>query len=171
MPRTRKTIAAIAAATALALAPAFGGAPATAAPPAQSNVLTFTLPAIGGVEQGAGAVPGGSFAPIVVTAQPAPRTMQYPPPPAAVTFSVRDLAGYHAQYEHRYLLVSWRNLATGRVGVERLRHWDTPADEQLDGYPAALPTSAVAVTGGGPVVATVSVLREQRNAPRRSHCR
>lgn len=142
-----------------------GPALANAAPsaPTRSDVLTFSIPAIGGVETGPAGVPGGSLRPVTVVAQPAPRTLQFPPPPAAVTFSVPSPAQYHYQYSYRYLSISWNNLRTGKHGVVSLRHWQLPS-YPVSGYPSTLKTSAVAVTGSGPVVATVSVLREQPNA-------
>ncbi|SKZ38891.1 Uncharacterised protein [Mycobacteroides abscessus subsp. abscessus] len=142
-----------------------GPALANAAPsaPTRSDVLTFSIPAIGGVETGPAGVPGGSLRPVTVVAQPAPRTLQFPPPPAAVTFSVPSPASYHYQYSYRFLSISWNNLRTGKHGVVSLRHWELPS-YPVSGYPSTLKTSAVAVTGSGPVVATVSVLREQPNA-------
>ncbi|MGV9479853.1 hypothetical protein [Gordonia aichiensis] len=138
---------------------------ASAAPgaAARSEVLTFAVPAIGGVEAGPASVPGGSFHPVTVVARPAPRTLQYPPPPAAVTFSVPSPAGYHDQYAYRFLSISWQNLQTGKRGIVILRHWRLP-NHAVSGTPAKLSTSAVAQTGSGPVVATVSVLREQWKA-------
>lgn len=149
----------------VALALVSGPALANAAPtaPARSDVLTFSIPAIGGVEAGPAGVPGGSLRPVTVVAQPAPRTLQFPPPPSAVTFSVPSPAQYHYQYSYRYLSISWNNLRTGKHGVVSLRHWQLPS-YPVSGYPSTLKTSAVAVTGSGPVVATVSVLREQPNA-------
>ncbi|GAB37333.1 MULTISPECIES: hypothetical protein [Gordonia] len=108
-------------------------------------------------------MPGGSLRPVTVVAQPAPRTLQFPPPPSAVTFSVPSPAQYHYQCSYRYLSISWNNLRTGKHGVVSLRHWQLPS-YPVSGYPSTLKTSAVAVTGSGPVVATVSVLREQPNA-------
>ena len=101
-------------------------------------------------------------------AHPAVRTMQFPPPPAAVEFRVENVAPYHHMFNYRYLSVNWRNLASGATGTVKLRHWrdlrdrDTPVEP---GSPASLPTSASAVTGGGPVVATVSVTAAPHGAP------
>ncbi|MEJ9078311.1 hypothetical protein WKY82_07810 [Gordonia malaquae] len=156
--RTRKVLAGVlvAAAVTATAVPTADAAPA--APP-----LTFQIPAIGGLEIGPGGVPGGSFQPTTVVARPAVRTMIFPPPPAGVQFSVSHLAPYHYQYSYRYLRVQWHNLRTGTRGHVDLRHWKTIAGST--GYPSTLPTTAVATTGSGPVVATVSVLREQYQAP------
>lgn len=161
----RQSLIACCAALVVALAPA---ATASAEPPAPTPAavgqLSFSIPAIGGIEAGPASVPGGSFAPVEVLADPAPRTLQYPPPPGATQFRVAHPAAYHYQYAYRYVLVSWRNLETGKTGDVRLRHWQLP-DHEVSGYPASLPTIAVAPTGSGPVVATVTVLREQWQAP------
>lgn len=125
--------------------------------------LTFSLPAVGGVEVGPGGVPGGSFQQITVIGRPAIRTLQYPPPPAGVTFSVANLAPWHAQQSYRYLSISWRNLRTGKTGHVNLRHWQTAPGSH--GYPGSLPTSATVTTHGGPVTATVALMREQYRRP------
>ncbi|MFD4369349.1 hypothetical protein [Rhodococcus sp. NPDC058521] len=177
MAHARKTIIVAATAVAVGVAPA---ATADASPPpvpplpvpphpAATTAPSFGLPAIGDLEIGPGGVPGGSFQPITVAANLAPSTRQYPPVPAAVTFSVHDPASnvaapqYH-QYAYRHLLVSWRNLATGASGEVALRHWDRP-DYEFDSPNENLPTSATAATGSGPVVATVTEMRTQYQAP------
>jgi len=135
------------------------------APSAQAAPLAV-LPVTGGLEHGGHGVPGGDFARITVTAQPAPRTLQYPPPPAAVTFRVVGLRKYDHQYLPRYLKVSWRNLATGRTGAVRLRHWRLPGHgTTAPGFAARLGTSTNAVTGRGTVVATVEVIRQADDDP------
>ncbi|GAA4682047.1 hypothetical protein [Gordonia humi] len=162
--RTRVLVAACATAAAVGtgLAPA-----AQAAPPPATSTVTFHIPAVGGLEIGPGGVPGGSFQRTVVTARPGIRPMIHPAPPATVEFDVRNIAPYHYQYNYRYLSVNWRNLRTGKTGHVRLRHWDLPKTLRADDptYPATLSTSAVATTGGGPVVASVSVMRTQWKAP------
>lgn len=123
---------------------------------------------MGGLEIGPGGAPGGSFQQVVVRARPAVRTLQFPPPPAAVEFSVSTVAPWDGQLSYRYLSVSWRNLRTGKAGHVNLRHWRTLGQARTvapQGYPSSLPTSAVAPTGAGPVVATVTVLREQYRRP------
>jgi hypothetical protein len=137
---------------------------AAAAPAATvSSGLSFHLPATGGLEIPPADVPGGSFRQITVTASQSPRTLQFPPPPAAVTFTVRNVAPHYPLYEYRYLRVGWRNLASGKTGTVDLRHWRTRPSST--GYPASLQTEASVTTGGGPVVATISVLREQYQSP------
>ncbi|MGV9827223.1 MULTISPECIES: hypothetical protein [unclassified Gordonia (in: high G+C Gram-positive bacteria)] len=143
------------------------GTPSATAAPPSADVVTFTIPATGGVEVGPASVPGGSFRPVTVVARPAPRTLQYPPPPSAVEFTVPRPAPYHYQYSYRYLSVSWLNLQTGKRGTVQLRHWQLPGFA-VAGYPASLPTSAVAQTGAGAIVATVTVLREEWKAPPRT---
>lgn len=165
MSRARKTIIVAATAVAVGVAPA---ATAAASPPpvaphhAVTDALTFSLPAISGLEIGPAGVPGGSFQPIVVTARPAPVNGQ-------VTFAVQDPASdlsgpNYYQYGYRHLQVSWRNLANGDTGVVKLRYWDRP-DYELDSPNAQLPTSANAATGSGPVVATVSEMRTPYQLP------
>ncbi len=156
LARKKLLISTVVAATAAACL----AAPADARPAADPPTIAF--PATGGLEIGPGGVPGGQFQQTTVTARPAMRTMIFPPPPAGVQFSVAHLATYSGQYSYRYLTVQWRNLRTGATGHVNLRHWKTI--EGLSGYPSTLPTSAVATTGAGPVVATVTVLREQYHA-------
>lgn len=169
MTRARKTIIVAATAVALGMAPAATGtASAAAAQPVAANALTFSLPAISGLEIGPGGVPGGSFQPLTVTAGLAPTTRQYPPSTPAVTFTVHDPASNleaprYYQYAYRHLLVSWRNLATGATGEVQLRHWDRP-DFAYDSPSEKLPTSANAITGSGPVVATVTEMRTRYEA-------
>lgn len=125
--------------------------------PVAAQELSFAIPAIGGIEAGPGGVPGGSFQQTHVIARPAAGS--------SVTFTVANPAPWHYQYAYRYLSVSWRNLTTGASGTVALRHWQRPAfapgTVPVTGYPVSLPTSAAARTGAGPVVATVTVLREQ----------
>lgn len=164
MSRLRRGLTAVLAVGVLAVGVTAATATASAAPVAPDNVATFTLPATGGIEVGPGGVPGGSFRPVTVLARPGIRTLQYPPPPAAVTFTVTNPAPYHYQYSYRYVAVSWRNLTNGKSGTVALRHWQKPRFS-VDGYPASLSTAANVTTGAGTVVATVSVLREQYQAP------
>ncbi|MFW0786446.1 hypothetical protein AAFP35_18265 [Gordonia sp. CPCC 206044] len=164
MFRPRHTITAVLVALTLGVPAVAAATPTTPRPSATTQVLHLHIPAIGGIEAGPGGVPGGSFQPVTVIAQPGIRTLQYPPPPPTVSFTVADPAPYHAQYSYRYLQISWRNLQNGKTGAAQLRHWDKPA-HPVDGYPASLPTSAIAQTGAGPVVATVTVLREQYQRP------
>ena len=125
--------------------------------PVAAQSLSFAIPAIGGVEAGPGGVPGGSFQQTRVVARPAPES--------SVVFCVTDPAPWFYQYAYRYVSVSWRNLAAGTSGAVALRHWQRPSfmpgTVPVTGYPVTLPTSATARTGAGPVVATVTVLREQ----------
>ncbi len=146
------------AALSLVAIPSASAAPTT--PPAARSAapeLSFAIPAIGGIEAGPGGVPGGSFRQTLVIARPAAGS--------AVTFTVTDPAPWFHQYAYRYLSVSWRNVATGAAGTVALRHWQRPAfapgTVPVTGYPVTLETSATAHTGAGPVVATVTVLREQ----------
>ncbi|NMO03836.1 hypothetical protein HH308_21715 [Gordonia sp. TBRC 11910] len=132
--------------------------------PLADNTIVFQIPAIGGLEVGPGGVPGGSFQPVSIAAEPAVTTLQYPPPPPAIVFSAVNPAPYYSQYAYRWLSISWHNITTGKTGVVSIRHWRKPA-YKVDGYPASLPTSAIAQTGAGTVVATVSVLRDQYQAP------
>ncbi|MCF8608878.1 hypothetical protein L5G28_01690 [Gordonia sp. HY285] len=159
--RTRTLIAA----TAVALAASTAIAPVADAAPVRPSTdsLSFHIPAVGGLEVGPAGVPGGSFQTTTVTARPGIRPMIFPPAPATVQFTVTDVAPYYFQYAYRYLAVNWRNLRTGKTGHLDLRHWEK--GPTTTGYPASLPTSAVAQTGGGPVVATVSVMRTQYQAP------
>ncbi|NLE79927.1 MAG: hypothetical protein GX610_10175 [Rhodococcus sp.] len=170
MSRVRQTIIVAATALAVVAAPAATAtASLPAAPqPAAANALAFSLPAISGLEIGPGGVPGGSFQPLTVTAGLAPTTKQYPPPTPAVTFTVQDPASNleaprYYQYAYRHLLVSWRNLATGATGEVPLRHWNRP-DFAYDSPSERLPTSANAITGSGPVVATVTEMRTRYEA-------
>ena len=168
MRRFRRALAPVVAALAAvsligALAPH-----AAAAPQARtlSGPLTlFSVPTVSGLEFGPGGVPGGSFRPLSVSVAPAPSTRQFPPPPPAVVFRVDRLAPFYYQYAYRYLRVDWRNLRTGATGSVELRHWRLPGDYEVPGHPASLPTSAIARTGAGPVVATLTSLREQYRAP------
>lgn len=140
-----------------------GGLASAAPQPVALDDIALNFPAIGGLEIGPGGVPGGSFQPVTVTAAPAPHIARHPAPAPAVQFTVPNPAPYHYQYPYRYLSVSWRNLATGKVGEVQLRHWRLP-DYQIDGYTSTLPTTAIAPTGAGPIVATVTVLRTQWQA-------
>ncbi|WP_280457913.1 hypothetical protein [Nocardia carnea] len=140
-----------------------GGLGSAVAQPVAPSGIALNFPAIGGVEIGPGGVPGGSLQPVTVVAAPAAHIAQHPPAPPAVQFTVPDPAAYHYQYPYRYLSVSWRNLETGKVGEVQLRHWCLP-DYPIDGYPSTLPTTAIAHTGAGPIVATVTVLRTQWEA-------
>lgn len=153
MRLSRMIVPAVVAAV-LAVGPAVA-APAAAAP-IPENTLTFAVPAIGGLEAGPASVPSGSFAPVLVTASPGPD--------GSVTFAVPDPAPYYYQYHYRYLVVDWHNLQTGASGQVNLRHWHT-MNKLEDRYAENLPTSATVATGSGPVVATVTVLREQWEAP------
>ncbi|MBM7369181.1 hypothetical protein [Gordonia hydrophobica] len=164
----------VALAAASVLVPVGTAAPAQAAPvrahPASQvpAYLTVSTPVVGGLEIGPGSVPGGPFQQVTVRARPAIHTMQYPAPPAAVDFWVADVVPWNAQVSSRYLTVSWRNLRTGKSGRVNLRHWRTvarPGTDPARRYPASLPTAAVAPTGAGRVVATVSVMREQHRRP------
>jgi len=140
----------------VALGPVFA-VPAAAEPaPVPVDTLTFALPAVGGLEAGPAGVPGGSFRPVLVTASPESA--------GSVRFSVPDPAPYYYQYHYRHLAVDWRNLQTGATGRVALRHWQTMNPVE-DRYAENLPTSATADTGSGPVVATVTVLRDQWEAP------
>lgn len=151
-------------ATIVAAVATAGLAPVAAAAPRQTaGSLSFHIPAIGGLEAGPAGVPGGSFQQTTVTARPGLRPMIFPPAPATVEFTVQNVAPYYYQYAYRYLTVDWRNLRTGKTGRLDLRHWDR--GPTTTGYPASLPTSGVAQTGSGPVVATVTVKRTQYQAP------
>ncbi len=160
--RVRVTAAgvALAGATAvsIAIAPTASAAPVT---PVAAPALTFNLPATGVLNIGPAAVPGsGLFPQTFVTARPAAGS--------SVTFAVPNPGPYHFQYPYRYVQVSWRNVATGASGTLDLRHWQLPNFAPHDpGYTHTLPTSATANTGAGPVVATVTVLREQYEGPPR----
>lgn len=167
MLKLRRVAVAVVAATTLSAPAALLPATATAAPTAQpvsANPTVFTIPAVGGIEVGPGGVPGGSFKPVSIGAQRAVTTLQYPPPPPAIVFSAINPAPYYYQYSYRSLAISWRNLTTGKTGVVRIRHWRKPA-YKVDGYPASLPTSAIAQTGAGTVIVTLTVLREQYQGP------
>lgn len=163
MSRACKRIMVAATAVAVGLAPtATASASSTEAQGVAAPALTFSLPAIGGLEIGPGGVPGGSFHRIMATARPGPVEGQ-------VTFAVQDPASNvggpnYYQYSYRHLLVSWRNLATGATGAVQLRHWDRPGYE-YDSPSEKLPTSANAITGSGPVVATVSEMRTPYQSP------
>lgn len=163
MSRGRKTLIVAATAVAVGLAPtATASASSTEAQDVAAPALTFSLPAIGGLEIGPGGVPGGSFHRIMVTARPGPVEGQ-------VTFAVQDPASNvggpnYYQYFYRHLRVSWRNLATGATGEVAIRHWDRP-DYESDSPSYRLPTSADAATGSGPVVATVSEMRTRYQSP------
>jgi hypothetical protein len=78
------------------------------------DVLSSSLPAVGGIEIGPAGVPGGSFRPVTVTVEPA-MTAQATFVPHAVTFTVQNPAPYYYQYEYRFLSISWRNLETGQA--------------------------------------------------------
>ncbi len=148
-------VAAASAATLVIVAPPASAAPAPAPVATQLAItpeLSFSIPAIGNIEVGPGGVPGGSFQPTLVTAHPDTGT--------SVAFTVTNPAPWYYQYAYRYVSVSWHNLSTGGTGTVALRHWDLP-DFTVSGYPATLPTSITAHTGAGPVIATVTVLREQ----------
>lgn len=132
--------------------------PAAAAPPP----ISFATPTISGIEIPPFAPPEGSFRQITVTAAPGPTTREVGAVPT-VRFAVPHLLGYHYLYNYRYLVVDWRNLRTGKTGSERLRYVHTSPDASL--WPMRLPTSAVAKTGAGPIVATVRILRVQYQAP------
>ncbi|GAB17193.1 hypothetical protein GOEFS_021_00200 [Gordonia effusa NBRC 100432] len=170
MSRTRviAAAAAVGAAVSIAIAPAIASA-APAAPAATkvatTNALSFSIPAIGGIETPPGGVPGGSFQQTTVNARPASTA-------GSVTFSVANPVTWsgpnsylYGQYTYRYVGVSWRNLQTGKTGTVDLRHWQAPATDSGPGYSWTLPTSATVVTGSGPVVATVTVFREQWERP------
>ena len=155
--RTRILTAAAASAATLVIGPPLASAaPPLAAPVATQAAaapeLAFSVPAIGTIEIGPGGVPGGSFQQTLVTARPDTAS--------SVTFTVTNPASWYYQYAYRYVSVSWRNLATGAAGTVALRHWNRP-DFTVSGYPATLPTATTAHTGAGPVIATVTVLREQ----------
>lgn len=160
----RKLALSIAAVAVAAFTPVAAVASATPMPTVP-DILVVQIPAIGGLEVGPGGVPGGSFAPVNVDVQRAQiYTLQYPPAPPSIIVSVRNPAPYATQYSYRYLSVSWRNVTTGKSGHVDLRHWRTPTF-RVAGYPASLPTTAVAQTGGGVVTVTVNVMREQYQAP------
>ena len=107
----------------LALLAAMGAAlavPATAhaAPTGSSAGLpALTLPVITSIELPPVSIPGGSLRPITVVARPAMRTLQYPPPPPAVEFSVPNLMPHDTWLESRYLRVTWQNLRSGKDGA------------------------------------------------------
>ncbi|GAB20193.1 hypothetical protein GOEFS_106_00900 [Gordonia effusa NBRC 100432] len=157
----------LAATGAIAVATAIAPAVATAAPApapipvASANVVVFQIPAIGGIEWG----PGQHLRPISINARRAPTTLQYPAPPRAVEFSVARIVPYYYQNAVRYLSISWRNVNTGKTGRVNLREWPIPKFkyDKLDSYPATLPTSAIAQTGAGIVVASVSLIRDDYN--------
>lgn len=133
---------------------------------AQAQTPRFALPVTGGLEGGPTGVPGGDFAQLTVVASLAPRTLQHPAPPPGVTFRVVGLKKYHHQYLHRYLRVSWRNLANGKSGVVQLRHWRLPGHgTTAPGFAGGLAPYANARTGSGPVVATVEVVRKAYDNP------
>ncbi|MHC3002094.1 hypothetical protein OK17_07635 [Gordonia sp. GN26] len=139
-----------------------GVATATAKPavrPVAAPMLSFDIPALNGLQLPPD-VAGGTLSPVRVVATPAPRTLQYPPPPAAVEFAVPAPAKFDYPYGYRFLSVSWRNLATGKTGVVRLRHWQKPDYPTTSDF-ARLPTSAVAPTGSGPVIATVRIMQDR----------
>ncbi|MET4166589.1 MULTISPECIES: hypothetical protein [Gordonia] len=158
--RIRATVAGIAlvgaAAVSIAIAPTASATPDPATPVAAPE-LTFALPAISGPNVGPGYVGGGLFRQTLVTARPAAGS--------SVSFAVANLAHYNTFYAYQYVQVAWRNLTTGATGTVNLRHWQrpnfAPGTIPLTGYPSTLPTTASAPTGAGPVVATVTVLREQ----------
>ncbi|MFW0789663.1 hypothetical protein [Gordonia sp. CPCC 205333] len=165
MFKLRRLAATGAIALAAATAPAVASAAPTPAPisVASSNVIVFQIPAIGGIEWG----PGQHLRPISIAAQRAPTTLQYPAPPRAVEFSVARLAPYYYQNAVRYLSISWRNINTGKTGRVNLREWRIPAHKPdtvwTTTYPMTLPTSAIAQTGAGIVVASVSLIRDDYN--------
>ncbi|WP_235831383.1 hypothetical protein [Gordonia zhaorongruii] len=169
LSRTRTVLAA---ALAAAMVPAVAPSVARAAPIRTLPVLDFHIPSIGGIEAGPGGVAGGSFQQTHVTAWPSLRTMQLPAPPAAVTFRVENVKPWDLQYGYRFVSVAWRNLRNGRSGTVDLRHWKRPmykpgtiGHDEAAQFPETLPTSRSVVTGGGPVVATVSVMRTQWQRP------
>ncbi|WP_279102958.1 hypothetical protein [Gordonia paraffinivorans] len=149
-----------------ALALTVGGVAAAGARPAPRPaalpVIAFDLPVRNGLEIPPD-VAGGTLSPVRVVGKPAMRTLQYPPPPGGVEFAVANPAPHKYQYESRFLSIAWRNVATGRSGVLRLRHWQKT--QTSDGYASTLPTSAVAETGSGAVVATVRVMRDNLERP------
>ncbi|GAB07757.1 hypothetical protein M2359_002464 [Gordonia amarae] len=151
----------------LALLAAMGAAlavPATAhaAPTGSSAGLpALTLPVITSIELPPVSIPGGSLRPITVVARPAMRTLQYPPPPPAVEFSVPNLMPHDTWLESRYLRVTWQNLRSGKDGAVNLRYWRKGGPKYPgmgSSYPETLPTAAVAATGAGPIIARVEVL-------------
>ncbi|MBT2263902.1 hypothetical protein [Rhodococcus erythropolis] len=157
--RVGASVAAAVAVLSIAAVPAT----ASAAPPGVDGAtgsvadgLSSSVPAVGGLEVGPGGVPGGSFQPVTVTTRPVPG--------GSVHVEVVDPAPWSVQFAYRYLSVAWRNLESGKTGTVELRHWQPPSFG-IDGYPMSLPTSATVLTGPGPVVATVTVLREQYEAP------
>ncbi|MGO3325033.1 hypothetical protein [Gordonia sp. (in: high G+C Gram-positive bacteria)] len=158
--RTRTLLAAsfVAVAATTAVTPV-----ADAAPPPLTRTLSFHIPAIGGLELPPPAVPGGSFQRTTVTARPGMRPMIFPPTPATVQFTVAHVAPYHFEYPNRFLTVNWRNLRTGKAGHLDLRYWEK--GPTTTGYPVSLPTSRIAQTGSGPVVATISVRRTRYEGP------
>lgn len=145
--RLTRLVAAAATAAALVLAPAATASAAPGFAPTQ-GILTFSVPTTGGT------------APITVTAQQAPSILIYPPPPPALTYTVSNPAAASPAWEHIYIVVSWRNLISGKTGDVTLRPWQSPGP-QPRGYVADLPVARTAPTGSGAIVATVTVLREQ----------
>lgn len=70
-------------------------------------------------------------------------------------FSVPDLKPYHFLCNSRYITIHWQNLETGAGGDVDLRYWEgLKASDPT--YARTLPASAVAETGTGPIVATVT---------------
>ncbi len=102
-------------------------------------------------------VAGGTLSPVRVVGKPAMRTLQYPPPRGGVEFAVANPAPHKTSTSPdscRSPGTSWRRAGGGL----RLRHWQKT--QTSDGYASTLPTSAVAETGSGAVVATVRVMRD-----------
>ncbi|MCF8571584.1 hypothetical protein L5G32_15030 [Gordonia sp. HY002] len=161
--RTRTLIAAAGVAVAAAAGTITATAPAADAAPPLTNALSFHIPAIGGLELPPPAVPGGSFQRTTVTARPGMRPMIFPPAPATVQFTAEHIAPYHYEYPNRFVTVDWRNLRNGKTGHLDLRYWEK--GPTTTGYPVSLPTSGIAPTGSGPVVATVTVKRLRYQGP------
>jgi len=140
------------------LAFGLGAGTATAAP--QESVLQ--VPVVTGPEFVPAGVPGGLVQTIPIRAVVGEK-------PGEVRFSAADIRPYYYQFAYRHLTVNWRNLSTGEVGSEGLRHWNDEIDRTQpanQGGPQAyrLPTEVTARTGAGPVVVTVTHDRENPDA-------
>jgi len=100
--------------------------------------------------------------PITVTAHQAPSILIFPPPPPALTYSVDNPAPYSPAWNGIYVVVSWRNLTSGKTGDVTLRPTLFPVPRPGS---VALHSVATAPTGSGAIVATVAMLRDQSPRP------
>ncbi|WP_018180359.1 hypothetical protein [Jongsikchunia kroppenstedtii] len=148
--RLTRLFAAAATVAALAVTPA---AIANASPgfAPTRDVLTFSIPTT-----------GGTVTPVTVTANQAPSILIYPPPPPALTYTISNPPPYSPAWHGISVVVSWRNVLSGKTGDVTLRPYDlvSPDVPQL-----RLHSVGTAATGSGLVVATVTVLRDQSPRP------